>query len=101
LEDITEKMPDVKKIMGEKAYRGTFAVAIENLSLVFEVPDRPEGVKGFAIEAKRWVVERTLACLNFYRRAIMDYGRTTQIEIYFLFLVNTSIVVWLIYLSAA
>jgi len=33
LENITEKMPGVKKIMGDKAYRGTFAAAVENLGL--------------------------------------------------------------------
>jgi transposase len=77
LEDITEKMPGVKKIMGDKAYRGTFAAAVENRGLFFEVHDRPEGVKGIAIEAKRWVVERTFACLNFYRRVVMDYEHTT------------------------
>jgi len=52
----------------------------ENLGLFFEVPERPEGVKGFAIEAKRWVVERTFVCLNFYRRVVMDYGHTTKVQ---------------------
>jgi len=93
LEDITIQMPHVKKIMGDKGYRGTFAAAVENLGLVFEVPDRPEGAKGFAVEAKRWVVERTFACLNFYRRVAMDYEHTPQSAVSFLFLANISMII--------
>ena len=53
MEDITKKMPSVNKIMGDKACREIFAAAVENLGLIFEVPSRPDGVKCFAIEAKR------------------------------------------------
>lgn len=77
-------------IMADKTYRGTFAKAVENLGLKFEVPHRPEGTKGFVVEAKRWVVERTFAWLNFFRRTVIDYERTIESSAMFLYLANIS-----------
>jgi putative transposase len=34
---------------------------------------RPEGMKGFLVLARRWVVERTFAWLSFHRRLSKDY----------------------------
>jgi putative transposase len=42
-----------------------------------EVIRRPEGVKGFYLLPKRWVVERTHAWHNNYRRLSKDYEYTT------------------------
>ena len=81
---------NLETIMGDKTYRGTFARAVENLGLKFEVPQRPEGTKGFVVEAKRWVVERTFAWLNFFRRVVIDYERTIQSSSMFLLLANIS-----------
>jgi transposase len=100
MEDLREQMPRLKKIMGDKAYRGTFAEAVEKLDLVFETPVRPEGTKGFVVEAKRWVVERTFAWLNFFRRVVMDYEHTTRSAASFLFLANLSMVIWRIDFSS-
>ena len=36
---------------------------------------RPEQSKGFVLVKKRWVVERTFAWLNWYRRLSKDYER--------------------------
>ena len=38
---------------------------------------RDDGVKGFVLLPKRWVVERTFAWLNGYRRLSKDYEATT------------------------
>jgi transposase len=100
MEDHREQMPRLQKIMGDKAYRGTFAEAVEKLDLVFETPVRPEGTKGFVVEAKRWVVERTFAWLNFFRRVVMDYEHTTRSAASFLFLANLSMVIWRIDFSS-
>ena len=62
------------------------------LGLKFEVPQRPEGTKGFVVEAKRWVVERTFAWLNFYRRTVIDYERDVESSKTFLLLANISMV---------
>jgi putative transposase len=40
---------------------------------VFELVKRPEGQKGFVVQAQKWVVERTFAWLGRYRRLSKDY----------------------------
>ena len=42
-----------------------------------EIVKRAEGTKGFVVQAKRWIVERTLGWLNGYRRLSKDYEYTT------------------------
>lgn len=93
LDEIIENLPRLNKIMTDKSYRGTFAQAVEKLGLIFEVPQRKDGTKGFVVEAKRWVVERTFAWLNFFRRVVIDYERTIQSAQSFLFLANISMVI--------
>ena len=39
---------------------------------------RPVGVKGFVVLPKRWIVERTFACLGRCRRNSKDYERTSE-----------------------
>jgi len=64
------------------------------IGLQFEIPQRPDNTKGFVVEAKRWVVERTFAWLNFFRRVAKDYERTTESAQTFLILANISICLW-------
>ncbi len=75
--------------MGDKAYRRTFAEAVVDMGLVFETPVRPEGTRGFVVEAKRWVVERTFAWLNFFRRIVIDYEYAIR-SAFFLLMPNVS-----------
>ncbi len=42
----------------------------------FEKASWPESAQGFVPVAKRWVVERTIAWTNFFRRIIKDYEYT-------------------------
>ena len=60
----------------------------------FEVPIRERGQKGFVVEAKIWIVERTFAWLNFFRRTVIYYERTAKSAQSFLTLANISIVIW-------
>ena len=78
LKDAQEVVNQLDKIMADKTYRGTFARAVADLDIEFEVPDRPDNTVGFVVEAKRWVVERTFAWLNFYRRLSIDYEHTVE-----------------------
>lgn len=47
-------------------------------TLRVEIVSRPEGVKGFVLLPKRWVVERTFGWLNRYRRLSKDYEYRLQ-----------------------
>jgi len=44
---------------------------------VMPQPGQETGQRGFAIQPKRWVAERTLAWLNWSRRLSKDYEQTT------------------------
>ena len=91
--DIDDEWLDyLKKIIGDKAYRGTFADACAQLGIIFEVPQRPKTTKGFVVEAKRWVVERTIAWFNFFRRIQIDYEHTIESSVGFMYLANLSMV---------
>ncbi|TXF81184.1 transposase, partial [Neolewinella aurantiaca] len=59
---------------------------------VFECPSRPEGSKGFVVEAKRWVVERSFAWMNFYRRITKDLERTIENSASFILMANIQMV---------
>jgi len=49
----------------------------ENLDITLEIVSRDPGVKGFQLLPRRWVVERTFAWLDRYRRLSKDYERST------------------------
>ena len=89
-----EIVSQLKMIMGDNTYRGTFALAVEKMGIEFDVPNRPNNVKGFVVESKRWVVERTFAWFNFFRRTVVDYEHTPQSSRSFLFLANISMCIW-------
>lgn len=52
--------------------------AEEVAGVALEIVKRAEGAKGFVVQAKRWIVERTLGWLNQYRRLSKDYEATTE-----------------------
>lgn len=87
-----EQLKCLQKIVADKAYRGTFAAACRVLNIEFEVPHRPEGTKGFVVQAKRWVVERTIAWFNFFRRVQIDYEHSIESSVAFIYLANSSMV---------
>jgi putative transposase len=60
-------------------YRGQLVAWVsQHLRFVLRVTLRPDGVKGFVLLPRRWVVERTLAWLNQSRRLSKDYERLPQ-----------------------
>ncbi|PWL16602.1 IS5 family transposase [Falsochrobactrum shanghaiense] len=67
--------PSVKRLFADGGYAGeklTTAVAhIEALAI--EIVKRSDQAKGFVILPKRWIVERTFAWLNRYRRLAKDW----------------------------
>ena len=80
----------LKKILADHAYQGEFSKIVEENQVDFEVPKREEGQKGFVVEAKRWVVERSFAWLNFFRRTTLDYEHTPESAQSFVLIANIS-----------
>ncbi|NJC27700.1 transposase [Neolewinella antarctica] len=92
--DFTGQMPRAKKLLGDNAYRKSFAELTADLDTVtFECPSRPVGSKGFVVEAKRWVVERSFAWMNFYRRITKDLERAVKNSVTFIYLANIQMVI--------
>jgi len=77
---LTGACKKLRRIWVDGGYRGPKLAAwvsqhLHRLSL--QVVLRPEERKGFVLLPRRWVVERTLAWLNQYRRLSKDYERLT------------------------
>jgi transposase len=91
--DCTTQMPRATKLLADSAYTGMFADLMRELdSVEFECPCRPKEVKGFVVEAKCWVVERSFAWMNFYRRITKDLERTVENSAGFILLANIQMV---------
>nr|WP_228724207.1 transposase [Spirosoma sp. KUDC1026] len=69
-----------------------FARELEGWSIVFEKASRPESAQGFVPVAKRWVVERSIAWTNFFRRIVKDYEYTVASSVNWLYLANIQVI---------
>ena len=86
----------LEKIFGDQAYNGIFAKELGEWSrfagaIDFEKASRPESARGFVPVAKRWVVERSIAWTNFFRRLVKDYEHTVSSSVNWLYLANIQI----------
>lgn len=91
----------LEKLLGDTAYNGIFAQKVEGKGFLFEKAARLDEAtkvesntnqgKKFVIEAKRWVVERSFAWTNFFRRVTKDYERTVESSKSWLILANITI----------
>ena len=76
-----ELFPRLEKVWGYNKYHNYnlydwvdgFSNGVRDLA----IKTRPDDAVGFVVIRKRWVVERTLAWLNRYRRHAKDYERLT------------------------
>jgi putative transposase len=67
-----EKHPSLQAFSGDAGYRGTAVRYVDELlGLTLHISEKIKD--GFAVLPKRWVVERTFAWLNQYRRLSKDY----------------------------
>lgn len=89
--DIAYLNDRLEKIYGDQAYNGVFAQALQDWGLAFEKASRPESKRGFVPVAKRWVVERTIAWTNFFRRLVKDYEYTVSSSASWLYLANMQV----------
>ena len=67
-------LPRLQLIWADGGYAGQLvAWAKAAGGWVLQIVKRSDDVKGFAVLPKRWIVERTFAWLNRYRRLSKDY----------------------------
>ncbi len=61
-------------IWADKGYQGNLSDWFdEHFNIQLQIVQRQHGQKGFVLQARRWVVERTFAWLGKYRRLSKDY----------------------------
>lgn len=69
----------LEKLLVDRGYRGDVIADIKkDFSIEIEVSNTPNGIKGFIPKPLRWVVERTFAWLNGFRRLARNYEQTTE-----------------------
>jgi len=81
----------LEKVYGDQAYNGVFRKGLDKWSIDFEKASRAESQRGFVPIAKRWVVERSIAWTNFFRRLVKDYEYTLSSSVNWLYLANIQI----------
>jgi putative transposase len=71
--------PRLKLIWADGGYAGKLIEWTRNLGRwVLEIVKRSDDMTGFTVLPKRWIVERTFAWLNRYRRLSKDYETLTN-----------------------
>jgi len=90
-----EKLKDLKKVWVDGTYRGEewHEEVKAEYGIELEVSRNPEGVKGFIVQAKRWLVERTFGWLIQSRRLVREYEKLTQSSQAMIYLVMIRILV--------
>jgi len=79
LRDLHKKYPTIELVHADLGYRGNLArMVVNELNIELNFSSRPEGMKGFHPLRQRWVVERTFAWFNRYRRLNRDVERTSD-----------------------
>jgi putative transposase len=75
LENLKYPLERLEKILVDAGYAGAEMTqwVKDNFGWIWEVSKRPDNQKGFVVESKRWVVERTFAWLGKCRRLSKDY----------------------------
>jgi putative transposase len=74
--------PTLQKTWADSAYEGPRVEGVEAVAkecgIEVEVVKRSDQDKGFVVQARRWVVERTFGWLNRERRLSKDYERKEE-----------------------
>ncbi len=74
-----KKLPRLQKILADQGYKEQFVTwFLTAFQWVVEIVQRNSAVKGFEVIPKRWIVERTFAWMNPYRRLSKDYEYHTS-----------------------
>ncbi len=75
---LTKRFPRLAKIWADRAYRGRFVDKAKAQGIDVEIVEPEPGQKGFQVQPRRWVVERTFAWLSNYRRLSKDFEQWMQ-----------------------
>lgn len=81
LDGLVQRWPWVKHLFGDSAYdRRQLMDKATFLDFTVDIVRRLQGQQGFAVQPRRWVVERTFAWLMRYRRLVRDYEQRIDVS---------------------
>lgn len=82
LERLRRRFPKLRHVFADRIYRGNQLVtALSHCGpWTIEIVERPQGVKGFQLLPRRWVVERTFAWFSRCRRLAKDFEGSAATE---------------------
>jgi transposase len=93
LASLRHAFPWLRRIFADGGYAGgKLATALASMGRwTLEIVRRPEGMKGFSVLPRRWVVERTFAWLNRNRRLAKDFEAMIESATAWLFLASVKL----------
>lgn len=73
-QELLTRCPTLRHLWADGGYRGKLEAWVQaHCPWFLEIVRRPKGQKGFVVQARRWVVERTFAWFGRNRRLSKDY----------------------------
>ena len=81
LDGLVQRWPWIKHLFGDAAYdRRQLIDKAAFLDFTMEIVRCLQGQQGFAVQPRRWVVERTFAWLMRYRRLVRNYEQRIDVS---------------------
>ena len=76
-DDVAHRWPALPHVWADRGYTGELAEWLQDrYGITLEIVCKPPEQRGFAVQPRRWVVERTIAWLGRSRRLSKDYEHT-------------------------
>lgn len=77
---VSQRWPELRKLWADHGYSGEDLATWlrDHYGIDLEVVEKPADQKGFAVQPRRWVVERSIAWINRSRRLGKDYEHKTE-----------------------
>jgi len=90
LKKVGMKFPRLRHVFADRIYRGKqlLDALSESGPWTVEIVERPQGVKGFQLLPRRWVVERTFAWFGRCRRSLEVFGEPAATEVAWLLIAH-------------
>ena len=79
IKEALERYPSIKGVCGDAGYRKTMEKFVMDV-LKRRIDISVRLTSGWAVMAKRWIIERTLVWFNFFRRLSKEYEIRTKYE---------------------
>jgi len=77
----------LQKIFADAGYRGKLIKWVKmNVKMNMTIVKRTDKTIKLAVQPKRWIIERTFAWLLNFRRLVINYERTTESAISYIYM---------------